>query len=79
MPLTPDSMMALPMYTGNGLPMNAAHGLGGLRSRPSSSYDLAAEFGQMQLGMSAMARTNSTGLFANVGKSFRPGRKQGKT
>ena len=81
MPLTPDSMMALPIYTGNGLPMNAvsAHGLGGLKSRPSSSYDLAAEFGQMQLGMGAMARTNSTGLFTSVGKSFRPGRRQGKT
>lgn len=83
MPLTPDSMMALPIYTGNGLPMNAAsaHGplAGGLKSRPSSSYDLAAEFGQMQLGMGAMARTHSTGLFANVGKSFRPGRRQGKT
>ncbi|KAF8736865.1 hypothetical protein AX14_013796 [Amanita brunnescens Koide BX004] len=70
MPLTPDSMMTLPIYTGNGLPMSAvsAHG-------PSA----ALEFGQMQLGMGAMARTNSTGPFANIGKSFRPGRRQGKT
>lgn len=85
MPLTPDSMMTLPIYTGNGLPMSAvsAHGpsaaLAMSKSRPSSTYDLAAEFGQMQLGMGAMARTNSTGPFANIGKSFRPGRRQGKT
>ncbi|KAK2462867.1 hypothetical protein APHAL10511_005065 [Amanita phalloides] len=82
-PLTPDCMAGFPpMILGSGLAMAVVNGHGppngAVKSR-SSAYDLAAEFGQMQLGLGlgAMARSSSSGAFASVGRQFLPGRRHG--
>ena len=83
MPLTPDSMMPLPLYTGNGLVMNAMNDYGpsatpdgSFMPRPSSTYDLSAEFGKMQLGKGPIARKWSSNRLATA-RSFLPGKRQG--
>lgn len=84
MPLTPDSLMPLPLYTGNGLVMNvkndpgpSAAPEGSFMPRPSSTYDLSAEFGKMQLGKGPIAHKWSTTRLASAGRSFLPGKRQG--
>lgn len=89
-PLTPDSMSP---FLGNGPSVNGLNGHGpGVvsgampnsrpssalpNSRPTSAYDLAGEFGQMQLGLGAVARVNSGGLFASTSRLLFPGRRHG--
>ena len=65
-PLTPDATSNIPAIIGS---------VSLMKARPASAYDLSAEFEQMQLGLGAIARTNSGGPVIANGKSFFPGRR----
>ncbi|KAF8633587.1 hypothetical protein AX15_001380 [Amanita polypyramis BW_CC] len=78
MPLTPDSM-TFPTY---GMSVNGMNGYGPgaaptgiLKTGLSSTYDLADEFGQMQLGLGGVVHTDLGGLYSSTGRLFLPGRR----